>query len=134
MSASPWGIKGTDVAKEAAQAVLADDNYATLARGVFEGRHFFDNLRKGVNYYLAVKVGLIAIFLLPVLAGLPLPFSPIQIILLELFMDLAASAGFVAEPAEADIARRRRAARHPRCSMAPRCASSCSRARCCSPR
>ena len=106
------GIKGTDVAKEAAQAVLADDNYATLARGVFEGRHFFDNLRKGVNYYLAVKVGLIAIFLLPVLAGLPLPFSPIQIILLELFMDLAASAGFVAEPAEADIARRqpRRAA------------------------
>ena len=106
------GIKGTDVAKEAAQAVLADDNYATLARGVFEGRHFFDNLRKGVNYYLAVKVGLIAIFLLPVLAGLPLPFSPIQIILLELFMDLAASAGFVAEPAEADIASRqpRRAA------------------------
>jgi len=101
------GIKGTDVAKEAAQAVLADDNYATLARGVFEGRHFFDNLRKGVNYYLAVKVGLIAIFLLPVLAGLPLPFSPIQIIVLEMFMDLAASAGFVAEPAEADIARRR---------------------------
>ena len=100
------GIRGTDVAKEAAQAVLADDNYATLARGVFEGRHFFDNLRKGVNYYLAVKVGLVAIFLLPVVAGLPLPFSPIQIILLELFMDLAASAGFVAEPAETDIARR----------------------------
>lgn len=100
------GIKGTDVAKEAAQAVLADDNYATLTRGVFEGRHFFDNLRKGVNYYLAVKVGLIAIFLLPVLVGLPLPFSPIQIIVLELFMDLAASTGFVAEPAEVDITRR----------------------------
>ena len=67
------GIKGTDVAKEAAQAVLADDNYATLARGVFEGRHLFDDLRKEVNYYLAVKVGLIAIFLFAVLAGLPLP-------------------------------------------------------------
>ncbi len=100
------GIKGTDVAKDAAQAVLADDNYATLARGVFEGRHFFDNLHKGVNYYLAVKVALIAIFLLPVLFGLPLPFAPIQIIVLEMFMDLAASAGFVAEPAEANIARR----------------------------
>jgi P-type Ca2+ transporter type 2C len=100
------GIRGTDVAKEAAQAVLADDQYATLARGVFEGRHFFDNLKKGVNYYLAVKIGLVAIFLLPVLFGLPLPFSPIQIILLELFMDLAASAGFVAEPAEVDITRR----------------------------
>ncbi len=97
------GVKGTDVAREAAQAVLADDNHATLAHGVFEGRHFFDNLRKGVDYYLAVKVALIAIFLLPALAGLPLPFSPIQIILLEMFMDLAASAGFVAEPAEPDV-------------------------------
>jgi P-type Ca2+ transporter type 2C len=101
------GIKGTDVAKDAAQAVLADDNYATLARGVFEGRHFFDNLHKGVNYYLAVKVALISIFLLPVLFGLPLPFAPIQIIVLEIFMDLAASAGFVAEPAEPNITRRR---------------------------
>jgi P-type Ca2+ transporter type 2C len=100
------GMKGTDVAKDAAQAVLADDNYATLARGVFEGRHFFDNLHKGVNYYLGVKVALIAIFLLPVLFGLPLPFAPIQIIVLEMFMDLAASAGFVAEPAEPDITRR----------------------------
>jgi P-type Ca2+ transporter type 2C len=103
------GIKGTDVAKDAAQAVLADDNYSTLAKGVFEGRHFFDNLHKGVNYYLAVKVALIAIFLLPVLFGLPLPFAPIQIIVLEMFMDLAASAGFVAEPAEPDVKRR-----HPR--------------------
>ncbi len=101
------GIKGTDVAKDAAQAVLADDNYATLARGVFEGRHFFDNLHKGVNYYLAVKVALISIFLLPVLFGLPLPFAPIQIIVLEIFMDLAASAGFVAEPAEPEVAQRR---------------------------
>ncbi|MBN9566666.1 MAG: cation-transporting P-type ATPase [Alphaproteobacteria bacterium] len=97
------GIKGTDVAKEAAQAVLADDNYVTIGRGVFEGRKFFDNLRKGVSYYLSVKVGLIAIFLLPVVVGLPFPFSPVQIILLELFMDLAASAGFVVEPAEQDI-------------------------------
>lgn len=101
------GIKGTDVAKDAAQAVLADDNYATLARGVFEGRHFFDNIHKGISYYLTVKVALIATFLLPVLFGLPLPFSPIMIIVLEMFMDLAASAGFVAEPAEPDIERRR---------------------------
>jgi Ca2+-transporting ATPase len=100
------GTKGTDVAKEAAGVVLTDNNYSTLARGVFEGRHLFDNLRKGVLYYLAVKVALIAIFLLPVLVGLPLPFSPVQIIVLELFMDLAASAGFVSEPAEADVTTR----------------------------
>ena len=101
------GIRGTDVAKEAAQVVLADDNYATLAGGVFEGRHFFDNLRKGIGYYLAVKCALVLVCLVPVLVGLPLPLSPIQIILLEMFMDLAASAGFVVEPAESDVTTRR---------------------------
>jgi P-type Ca2+ transporter type 2C len=97
------GIKGTDVAKEAAEVVLADDNFITITQGVFEGRKFFDNLQKGLKYYLSVKAALILIFLIPVLLGVPMPFAPIQIILLELFMDLAASAGFVAEPAEKNI-------------------------------
>ncbi|MDD1677470.1 MAG: HAD-IC family P-type ATPase [Methanomicrobiales archaeon] len=97
------GNRGTDVAKDAAEVVLADDNYITITTGIFEGRKFFDNLEKGIRYYLSIKVALVLIFLLPVIAGLPLPFAPIQIIVLELFMDLGASAGFVAEPAEADI-------------------------------
>lgn len=97
------GLRGTDVAKEAAEVVLADDNYITIAQGIFEGRKFFDNLQKGIKYYLSVKVALILIFLLPVLLNIPMPLAPIQIILLELFMDLAASAGFVAEPREKNI-------------------------------
>lgn len=97
------GIKGTDVAREAADVVLADDDFVTIARGIFEGRKFFDNLKKGLRYYLSVKTALILVFLLPVLFDLPMPLAPIQIILLELFMDLAASAGFVAEPAERSI-------------------------------
>jgi Ca2+-transporting ATPase len=97
------GIRGTDVAKDAASIVLADDNYVTIAQGIFEGRKFFDNLQKGIEYYLSVKVALVAIFLLPILLVASLPFAPIQIIVLELFMDLAASAGFVAEPKEKDI-------------------------------
>jgi Ca2+-transporting ATPase len=97
------GIRGTDVAKDAADAVLADDNYITITNGIFEGRKFADNLRKGIRYYLSIKLALILIFLLPVFAGIELPFAPIQIIILELFMDLGASAGFVAEPAEGDI-------------------------------
>lgn len=101
------GIRGTDVAKEAADVILADDNYATITNAIFEGRTFYDNLRKGVKYYLSVKVALIAVFLLPAVFGVPMPFSPVQIILLELFMDLAASAGFVGEPAEPDIHVRR---------------------------
>jgi Ca2+-transporting ATPase len=97
------GQRGTDVARDAAEVVLADDNYITIIKGVFEGRKFFENLRKGIVYYLSIKTALVLIFLLPVFAALPLPFSPIQIILLELFMDLGASAGFVAEPAEQGI-------------------------------
>lgn len=97
------GIRGTDVAKETADMVLTDDNFATVETAVSEGRKMYDNLRKGVRYYLGVKIALVAIFILPILLGVPLPFAPIQIIVLELFMDLAASATFVAEPAEFDV-------------------------------
>ncbi len=97
------GVKGTDAAKEAADVVLADDNFVTIGQGIFEGRKFFDNLRKGVKYYLSVKVALILLFAFPVIFNTPFPFAPIQIILLELFMDLAASAGFVSEPSEKNI-------------------------------
>jgi Ca2+-transporting ATPase len=102
------GIKGTDAAKEAADVVLTDDNFVTIGRGVFEGRTFFDNLRKGLKYYLAIKAALISLFIFGLCVeyfypSMPLPFAPIQIIVLELFMDLAASAGFVTEPAENTI-------------------------------
>jgi magnesium-transporting ATPase (P-type) len=55
------GVRGTDAAKEAADIVLADDNYSTITQGIFDGRKFFDNLSKGVKYYLAVKVALIGV-------------------------------------------------------------------------
>jgi P-type Ca2+ transporter type 2C len=97
------GIRGTDVAKEAASMILTDDNFATIEIAVKEGRKLFDNLRKGIRYYLACKVALVSIFLIPIILGIPLPFAPIQIIVLELFMDLAASATFVAEPEEIGI-------------------------------
>jgi Ca2+-transporting ATPase len=102
------GTKGTDAAKEAADVVLTDDNFVTIGHGVFEGRTFFDNLRKGLKYYLAIKIALISLFVLALgieyfYPKMPLPFAPIQIIVLELFMDLAASAGFVTEPAEKTI-------------------------------
>ena len=100
------GIRGTDVAKETADMILTDDNFATIETAVKEGRKLYSNLRKGIRYYLACKVALVSIFLVPIILGIPLPFAPIQIIVLELFMDLAASATFVAEPEEADIMHR----------------------------
>ena len=80
------GQTGTDVAREAADMVLADDNFATIVHAVEEGRVSFDNLQKGVRYYLACKAALVSIALVPVLLGVPVPFAPIQIILMELFM------------------------------------------------
>lgn len=100
------GIKGTDAAKEAADIVLADDNFTTIGRGIFEGRRIFDNLSKGVKYYLSVKIALVAVFCATLIFSFPFPFSPVQIILLELFMDLGASAAFVAEPPEPSIRER----------------------------
>ena len=96
------GRSGTDVARDAADLVLADDNFATITRALREGRTLFDNLRKGVKYYLACKAGLIATTAVGVLVGLPIPFAPIQIVVMEMFMDIAGSATFAAEPAERD--------------------------------
>jgi P-type Ca2+ transporter type 2C len=94
------GIRGTDVAKEAADMILTDDDFTTIQTAVSQGRKLYSNLRKGVRYYLACKVALVSIFLVPIILGIQLPFAPIQIIVLELFMDLAASATFVTEPEE----------------------------------
>ncbi len=99
------GETGTDVAREAADLVLADDNFATIIEAVREGRILYGNLRKAVRYYLACKVAVVLITLIPVLLRIPIPFAPIQLIVLELFMDLAASATFVTEPPEADLMR-----------------------------
>ncbi len=100
------GRAGTDVAREAADLVLADDNIATVVTAVRAARHLYDNLRKAVRFYLAVKVALILSTALPALFGFPIPFLPVQIILLELLMDLGASVSFVNEPAEGDLMRR----------------------------
>lgn len=112
------GEGGTDVARDAAGLVLADDNFATIARAVREGRQLSGNLRKGVSYYLACKAALIATAAAGVIAGLPVPFTPIQIVVMEAFMDIAGSATFTAEPAEADVMAR--PPRDPRARFADR--------------
>lgn len=97
------GKSGTAVAREAASLILADDNFATVAQAVRTGRMLFANLRKAVRYYLAAKVALVSASLVAVLLRHPVPFEPVQIIVMELFMDLGASVTFVAERAERDL-------------------------------
>ncbi len=97
------GQIGTDLAKEAADLILTDDNYVHIPRAVEVGRKALDNFRKGLTYYLSAKAILISIFIVPLILRIPFPFAPIHIILTELLMDLASSTIFVTESPEPDI-------------------------------
>lgn len=100
------GEIGTDLAKEAADLVLTDDNFVHLPEAISLGRKALDNFRKGLTYYLSAKAILLSIFLVPLALGIPFPFAPIHIILTELLMDLASSTIFVTEAADPDILKR----------------------------
>ena len=100
------GLRGTDVAREAASLVLLDDNFASIVRAVRLGRRIFDNLQKSMSYILAVHVPIAGMALLPVLLGWPAVLFPTHIAFLELIIDPACSLAFESEPAEANVMRR----------------------------
>lgn len=100
------GRRGTDLAREAADLVLTDDAYPTIAAAVEGGRTIASQLRRAVAFYLGAKVALVASVAVPLALGLPAPFRPVHIVLLELFMDLGASVAFVSEPAAPGAMRR----------------------------
>lgn len=97
------GQIGTDLAKEVADLVLTDDNYVHIPDAIAIGRRALDNFKKGLSYYLSAKCILFFVFLIPLFLKIPFPFTPIQIIFIELLMDLASSTIFVTEAAELGI-------------------------------
>lgn len=97
------GQRGTDVAKESSDMILVDDNFSTIVEAVRVGRNIYHTMRKGVKFYITVQMALVGIFLIPLALSLPFPFSPIQIIILEIFMDVGALWGFLSEKPERTI-------------------------------
>jgi magnesium-transporting ATPase (P-type) len=100
------GITGTDVAKEAADMVLLDDNFASIVNAVEEGRAVFENIRKFLTYILAHNVAELIPYLAFVLFKIPLPLTPIQILAIDMGTDSLTALGLgVEKPAPAVMGR-----------------------------
>jgi Ca2+-transporting ATPase len=100
------GRRGTDVAREAADLVLVDDNFASIVRGIRTGRRIFDNLRKSMTYIFAVHIPIAGVALLPMLLSWPPLLLPLHIALLELVIDPACSLAFEQEPEDPHVMQR----------------------------
>jgi Ca2+-transporting ATPase len=100
------GITGTDVAKEAAEMVLLDDNFATIVAAVEEGRVIYDNIRRFIKYLLSCNASEIAVMLIGPLLGMPLPLLPLQILWMNLVTDGLPALALGVEPAEKNVMKR----------------------------
>ena len=108
------GARGSDVAREAAALVLADDDFPAIVSAVRLGRRIYDNLAKAVRFVFAVHVPVAGMAVLPVVFNWPLLLMPLHIVFIELIIDPACSMAFEAEPAEPGIMQRRPRARDAR--------------------
>ncbi|MCL6087993.1 MAG: cation-transporting P-type ATPase [Actinobacteria bacterium] len=97
------GISGTDVAREAADMILTDDNFASIVNAIEEGRAVFENLRKFINYILTSNIPEAVPFIMMVIFKIPLPLTVMQILAIDLGTDLLPSLALAAEPPEPGI-------------------------------
>jgi calcium-translocating P-type ATPase len=100
------GIAGTDVAKEAADMILLDDNFASIVAAIEEGRAVFDNLRKFLTYILTSNIPEIVPYLAFVLFRIPLPLTIIQILAVDLGTDMLPALALGAEKPDPEVMRR----------------------------
>jgi Ca2+-transporting ATPase len=100
------GITGTDVAKEAADMILLDDNFATIVAVTKEGRVIYDNIRKFIKYTLTGNCGELWVIFLAPFWGMPLPLLPLQILWINLLADGILALALGVEPAENNIMQR----------------------------
>jgi calcium-translocating P-type ATPase len=95
------GLKGSEAAKEAADLVLADDNFASIAAAVREGRTVYDNLKKVISWTLPTNAGESMVVVLALLAGLALPVTAVQILWINLITGITLGLALAFEPTEA---------------------------------
>lgn len=101
------GITGTEVAKSAAKVVVTDDNFATLVGAIEQGRIVYGNLKKVILYLFATSVDEIAVLLLALLAGYPLPLAAVQILWINLVTEGTLTINLVMDPPDGDEMKRR---------------------------
>jgi Ca2+-transporting ATPase len=97
------GIKGTDVAREASDMVLTDDNFASIVAAVEEGRVIFGNIRRSVFYLLSTNVGELFTWIIAILAGFPLPVVAVQILWINLVTDGVCTIPLGLEPKHGNV-------------------------------
>jgi Ca2+-transporting ATPase len=101
------GITGTDISKEVAKSILADDNFNTIVNAIAEGRNIYDKIIKSTKYLLACNSGEIVSVFLSILFRLPLPMIPLQILMMNLLTDGLPALGLGSENAEDDVMKRK---------------------------
>ncbi len=112
------GQRGTEAAKEAADVVLADDNFATIVRAVEGGRTIYANIVKFVHLMFTHNLGEVITIFLAIVAGWPLPLLPLQILWINLVTDVFPALALAVEPSAPDVMRRR--PRSPRATLLSR--------------
>jgi magnesium-transporting ATPase (P-type) len=100
------GIKGTEAAKEAAEMVLLDDNFAAIVNAVHEGRTVYDNIRKVISWTLPTNGGEVLTVIAAILAGFTLPMSTAQILWVNLILTVTLGLSLAFEPSEPGVMRR----------------------------
>ena len=100
------GVKGTEVAKEAAEMVLADDNFASIAHAVEEGRRVYDNIQKSILFILPTNVAEAGVIVSAILLGTMLPITPVQILWVNMITAVTLALSLTVEPPESDVMRR----------------------------